>query len=149
MKVLHYSLVLSGLLGTLGVLPVLPASAQNKPPLKPVSSQEMNSYMNIASINVCTLLSEKVDFKIAMRSNIRSFGGWISVAHGGAIQSINDSKKIDDKDLANVVGSDLALGVYQRCESLVPPGDAKQIQALIKRIESGKPESAPSNAGGK
>lgn len=129
----------------LGIGLALPSHAQEGvPPLKPVTQQEMSSYMSIAAINVCVLLSEKVDFKTAMRANVQSYGSWISAAHGGIIESINNSKKMSDNQLASGIAQEIALGALQRCEKLLPPTDAKQIQLLMKQLEaSGQPEGSP------
>ncbi len=105
--------------------------------LKPVSKQNLDSYMSIASINVCALLNEKVDFKTAIRANVLAVGSWIINAHGGIIESVNDSKKMQDNVIFNGVANQLALGVYARCDKLLPAADAKQIQQVIKELESG------------
>jgi hypothetical protein len=115
-----------------------PAHAQEKVnALKPVSKQTFQTYMTIASINVCELLNEKVDFKKAIKANVLAIASWVINAHGGIIESVNDSKKMPDNVIANGVANDLALGVYAQCNKLLPAADAKQIQQLIKELESG------------
>lgn len=121
--------------------------AQTTPPAvnasqKPATPEELNTYLGMAAINMCTLSQTKVPFSPAMQSNLNMLVTVLSSKHGGLVPGAQSPLTRDQ--LANGSIAQLVLRVDSLCGKTIPADWKKDFDPLLAQVRqalqsAGKP----------
>jgi hypothetical protein len=110
--------------------------AQTQPPAvnqtKPATPEELNTYLGMAAINMCTLSQTKVPFNPAMQSNLNMLVTVLSSKHGGVVPGAQAPLTRDQ--LANGSVAQLVLRVDSLCGKTLPADWKKEFDPLLAQV---------------
>ena len=107
-----------------------PAVNQNQ---KPATPEELNTYLGMAAINMCTLSQTKVPFNPAMQSNLNMLVTVLSSKHGGRVPGAQTS--LTREQLANGSVAQLVLRVDNLCGKSLPADWKKDFDPLLAQVK--------------
>jgi hypothetical protein len=106
-----------------------PAVNQNQ---KPATPEELNTYLGMAAINMCTLSQTKVPFNPAMQSNLNMLVTVLSSKHGGRVPGAQTT--LTREQLANGSVAQLVLRVDGLCGKSLPADWKKEFDPLLAQV---------------
>jgi hypothetical protein len=111
--------------------------AQPQPPAvnqtqKAATPEELNTYLGMAAINMCTLSQAKVSFNPAMQSNLNMLVTVLSSKHGGLVPGAQSALTRDQ--LANGSVAQLVLRVDSLCGKTLPADWKKEFDPLLAQV---------------
>ena len=112
------------------------AFAQPQPPAvnqKPASSEELNTYLGMAAINMCTLSQSKVAFKSAMESNLNMLVSVLASKHGSRVPG--STAPLSREQLANGSLFQLVMRVDSLCGKTLPADWKKEFDPLLAQVK--------------
>lgn len=118
-----------------------PAASQ---PSKPISTNELEKFMVVSSINICILLQDKVSFDTAMKANVSAVGSLIANLHGSQVQGVNDGKPMSSQQLTQGLALQAAALAAERCPKFIPEKDLSEIKRAFGELEKVNGKSQPS-----
>jgi hypothetical protein len=137
------STLLGGTMAALGALPLLgglfaPVAAQQAQPAKaaprPATVDEVNTYMTMAAINMCTLAQLKVPFKTAMEGNISMVSSVLTNKHGGRV--VGSAEALNQKQLINATVAETSLRVESFCGKNLSADWKKELDPIVAQVKS-------------
>jgi hypothetical protein len=137
------STLLGGSMAALGALPLLgglivPVGAQQAQPAKaapkPATVDEVNTYMTMAAINMCTLAQLKVPFKTAMEGNISMVSSVLTNKHGGRV--VGSAEALNQKQLINATVAETSLRVESFCGKNLSADWKKELDPIVAQVKS-------------
>lgn len=119
-----------------------PVFAQAAASPKPIAKQQLDELLAIGALNICSLLEDKVPYRVAMKSNIISIGSFISYVHGSQIEGANGGKALSQDSLSQGLAVQLSYGVVSRCEKQIPERDLSEIKKAFAELEKASKEES-------
>jgi hypothetical protein len=113
-------------------------AAKAAPAATPISQATLQSYIDVVSINMCTLLKQNVAYPTVYQSAVSTIAAIVINDNGSMIQGINGSQPLSNDQVFNGTALDLAVDNSNRCPSLIPPAELQRLQNYIK---TNKPNS--------
>ncbi|WP_398334125.1 hypothetical protein [Vulcanococcus sp.] len=113
-------------------------AATAAPAATPISQATLQSYIDVVSINMCTLLKQNVAYPTVYQSAVSTIAAIVINDNGSMIQGINGSQPLSNDQVFNGTALDLAVDNANRCPSLIPPAELQRLQNYIK---TNKPNS--------
>lgn len=139
----RYALALA-LIGASFGLPAQVLAQQKPAPAtqRAATPDELNTYIGMASINMCTLSQAKVPFKPAMESNLNMLISVLSSKHGSLVPGAQ--APLSREQLANGSLLQLVLRVDAICGKSLPADWKKDFDPLLAQVKqaiqsAGKP----------
>jgi hypothetical protein len=112
------------------------AFAQPQPPAvnqKPATAEELNTYLGMAAINMCTLSQSKVAFKSAMESNLNMLVSVLSSKHGSQVPGTQ--APLSREQLANGSLFQLVMRMDSLCGKNLPADWKKEFDPLVAQVK--------------
>ena len=109
--------------------------AQPQPPAvnqKAATGEELNTYLGMAAINMCTLSQTKVPFNPAMQSNLNMLVTVLTSKHGGLVPGAQ--APLTREQLANGSVAQLVLRVESLCGKSLPADWKKEFDPLLAQV---------------
>ena len=103
----------------------------------PISQATLQSYIDVVSINMCTLLKQNVAYPTAYQSAVSTIAAIIIKDNGSMIQGVNNNQPLSNDQVFNGTALDLAEDNANRCPSLIPPAELQRLQNYIKTNKIG------------
>jgi hypothetical protein len=97
------------------------------------TSDELNTYIGMAAINMCALSQAKVPFKPAMESNLNMMVSVLSSKHGGLVPGAQAPLSRDQ--LANGSLLQVVLRVDAICGKTLPADWKKEFDPLLAQVK--------------
>jgi hypothetical protein len=110
--------------------------AQQQPPAVPqrgASQDELNTYLGMAAINMCTLSQSKVPFKSAMEGNLNMLVSVLSSKHGSIVPGSQTA--LTREQLANGSLFQLVLRIDGLCGKGLPADWKKEFDPLLAQVK--------------
>lgn len=104
----------------------------------PISQATLQSYIDVVSINMCTLLKANVAYPTAYQAAVSTIATIVIKEYGSMIDGINGNQPMTNDRIFNGTAVDLAIDNSGRCPSLIPPAELQRLQNYIK---ANKPSS--------
>jgi len=114
-----------------------PAAAPTASAPTPISQATLQSYIDVVSINMCTLLKQNVAYPTAYQSAVSTIAAIIIKDNGSMIQGVNNSQPLSNDKVFNGTAVDLAEDNANRCPSLIPPAELQRLQNYVKANKQG------------
>jgi len=115
-----------------------PAPAAAAPQATPISQAVLQNYIDVVSINMCTLLKANVAYPTAYQAAVSTIATIVIKEYGSMIAGINGNQPMTNDRIFNGTAVDLAIDNSGRCPSLIPPAELQRLQNYIK---ANKPSS--------
>jgi len=115
-----------------------PAPAAAAPQATPISQAVLQNYIDVVSINMCTLLKANVAYPTAYQAAVSTIATIVIKEYGSMIDGINGNQPMTNDRIFNGTAVDLAIDNSGRCPSLIPPAELQRLQNYIK---ANKPSS--------
>ncbi len=115
-----------------------PAPAAAAPQATPISQAVLQNYIDVVSINMCTLLKANVAYPTAYQAAVSTIATIVIKEYGSMIDGINGNQPMTNDRIFNGTAVDLAIDNSGRCPSLIPPAELQRLQNYIK---TNKPSS--------
>jgi hypothetical protein len=112
-------------------------AATAAPAATPISQATLQSYIDVVSINMCTLLKQNVAYPTAYQSAVSTIAAIVIKENGSMIQGINGNQPLSNDQVFNGTALDLAEDNANRCPSLIPPAELQRLQNYIKTNKVG------------
>ncbi|MFN9546932.1 MAG: hypothetical protein ACK6AD_07670 [Cyanobacteriota bacterium] len=109
--------------------------AQPQPPAinqKAATGEELNTYLGMAAINMCTLSQSKVVFRSAMESNLNMLVSVLSSKHGSQVPG--STGPLSREQLANGSLFQLVLRVDSLCGKNLPADWKQEFDPLLAQV---------------
>jgi len=103
----------------------------------PISQATLQSYIDVVSINMCTLLKQNVAYPTAYQSAVSTIAAIVIKENGSMIQGVNNNQPLSNDQVFNGTALDLAEDNANRCPSLIPPAELQRLQNYIKTNKLG------------
>ena len=103
----------------------------------PISQATLQSYIDVVSINMCTLLKQNVAYPTVYQSGVSTIAAIVIKENGSMIQGVNNSQPLSNDQVFNGTALDLAEDNANRCPSLIPPAELQRLQNYIKTNKIG------------
>ncbi|MEB3317129.1 MAG: hypothetical protein VKO39_03170 [Cyanobacteriota bacterium] len=110
--------------------------AQPQPPAvnaKAATGEELNTYLGMAAINMCTLSQTKVAFNPAMQSNLNMLVTVLASKHGSLVPGAQSP--LTREQLANGSVAQLVLRVDSLCGKTLPADWKKEFDPLLSQVK--------------
>ena len=109
--------------------------AQQAPPpaTRAATSDELNTYIGMASINMCTLSQAKVPFKPAMEGNLNMLVSVLSSKHGSLVPGA--TAPLSKEQLVNGSLLQMVLRIDAICGKNLPPDWKKEFDPLLAQVK--------------
>jgi len=114
-----------------------PAAAPTASAPTPISQATLQSYIDVVSINMCTLLKQNVAYPTAYQSAVSTIAAIVIKENGSMIQGVNNNQPLSNDQVFNGTALDLAEDNANRCPSLIPPAELQRLQNYIKTNKLG------------
>ena len=115
-----------------------PAAAAPATQATPISQAVLQNYIDVVSINMCTLLKANVAYPTAYQAAVSTIATIVIKEYGSMIDGINGNQPMTNDRIFNGTAVDLAVDNSVRCPSLIPPAELQRLQNYIK---ANKPSS--------
>ena len=112
-------------------------AATAAPAATPISQATLQSYIDVVSINMCTLLKQNVAYPTVYQSGVSTIAAIVIKENGSMIQGINGNQPLSNDQVFNGTALDLAEDNANRCPSLIPPAELQRLQNYIKTNKVG------------
>ncbi len=112
-------------------------AAKAAPAATPISQATLQSYIDVVSINMCTLLKQNVAYPTVYQSGVSTIAAIVIKENGSMIQGVNNSQPLSNDQVFNGTALDLAEDNANRCPSLIPPAELQRLQNYIKTNKLG------------
>ncbi len=112
-------------------------AATATPAATPISQATLQSYIDVVSINMCTLLKQNVAYPTAYQSAVSTIAAIVINENGSMIQGVNGNQPLSNDRVFNGTALDLAEDNANRCPSLIPPAELQKLQNYIKANKPG------------
>ena len=103
----------------------------------PISQATLQSYIDVVSINMCTLLKQNVAYPTAYQSAVSTIAAIVIKENGSMIQGVNNNQPLSNDQVFNGTAVDLAEDNANRCPSLIPPAELQRLQNYVKANKKG------------
>jgi len=103
----------------------------------PISQATLQNYIDVVSINMCTLLKQNVAYLTAYQSAVSTIAAIVIKENGSMIQGVNNNQPLSNDQVFNGTALDLAEDNANRCPSLIPPAELQRLQNYIKTNKLG------------
>jgi hypothetical protein len=103
----------------------------------PISQATLQSYIDVVSINMCTLLKQNVAYPTVYQSAVSTIAAIVIKENGSMIQGVNNSQPLSNDQVFNGTAVDLAEDNANRCPSLIPPAELQRLQNYVKANKKG------------
>jgi hypothetical protein len=107
-------------------------AATAAPAATPISQATLQSYIDVVSINMCTLLKQNVAYPTVYQSAVNTIAAIVINENGSMIQGVNGNQPLSNDQVFNGTALDLAADNANRCPSLIPPAELQRLQNYIK-----------------
>ncbi|MEY2748049.1 MAG: hypothetical protein RLZZ168_65 [Cyanobacteriota bacterium] len=107
-------------------------AATAAPAATPISQATLQSYIDVVSINMCTLLKQNVAYPTVYQSAVSTIAAIVINENGSMIQGVNGNQPLSNDQVFNGTALDLAADNANRCPSLIPPAELQRLQNYIK-----------------
>ena len=104
----------------------------------PISQAVLQNYIDVVSINMCTLLKANVAYPTTYQAAVSTIATIVIKDYGAMIDGINGNQPMTNDRVFNGTAVDLAVDNSVRCPSLIPPAELQRLQNYIK---ANKPSS--------
>ena len=122
------------LIGASLLLPGEGRAQQAAPPnQRAATADELNTYIGMGSINMCSLSQAKVAFKPAMESNLNMMVSVLSSKHGGIVPGAQ--APLSREQLANGSLLQLVLRMDAICGKALPADWRKDFDPLLSQVK--------------
>jgi hypothetical protein len=135
MRAKRFALALAlTLVGASLTLPREGRAQQAAPPnQRAATADELNTYIGMASINICSLSQAKVTFKPAMESNLNMMVSVLSSKHGGLVPGAQ--APLSREQLANGSLLQVVLRMDAICGKSLPADWRKEFDPLLSQVK--------------
>ena len=103
----------------------------------PISQATLQSYIDVVSINMCTLLKQNVAYPTVYQSGVSTIAAVVIKDNGSMIQGVNNNQPLSNDEVFNGTAVDLAEDNANRCPSLIPPAELQRLQNYVKANKKG------------
>jgi hypothetical protein len=103
----------------------------------PISQATLQSYIDVVSINMCTLLKQNVAYPTVYQSGVSTIAAVVIKDNGSMIQGVNNNQPLSNDQVFNGTAVDLAEDNANRCPSLIPPAELQRLQNYVKANKKG------------
>ena len=114
-----------------------PAAAPAAAAPAPISQATLQSYIDVVSINMCTLLKQNVAYPTVYQSGVSTIAAVVIKDNGSMIQGVNNNQPLSNDEVFNGTAVDLAEDNANRCPSLIPPAELQRLQNYVKANKKG------------
>ena len=114
-----------------------PAAASAAATPTPISQATLQSYIDVVSINMCTLLKQNVAYPTVYQSGVSTIAAIVIKENGSMIQGVNNNQPLSNDTVFNGTAVDLAEDNANRCPSLIPPAELQRLQNYVKANKKG------------
>ncbi|MEY4431633.1 MAG: hypothetical protein RLZZ533_1569 [Cyanobacteriota bacterium] len=114
-----------------------PAAAPAAAAPTPISQATLQSYIDVVSINMCTLLKQNVAYPTVYQSGVSTIAAIVIKENGSMIQGVNNNQPLSNDTVFNGTAVDLAEDNANRCPSLIPPAELQRLQNYVKANKKG------------
>lgn len=109
------------------------ALAQQAAATKPATSDEMNTYVTMGAINMCTQAALKAPYQTAIESNVAMIVSVVAQKHGGKITGA--PADLSREQIANSAAVQTLLRTDAFCAKQIPPEWKKDYDQVLSRIK--------------
>jgi hypothetical protein len=120
-----------------GATPAAAASSATSPAATPISQATLQSYIDVVSINMCTLLKQNIAYPTLYQSGVSTIAAIVIKENGSMIQGVNSGQPLSNDQVFNGTALDLAEDNANRCPSLIPPAELQRLQNYLKANNRG------------
>ena len=103
----------------------------------PISQATLQSYIDVVSINMCTLLKQNVAYPTVYQSGVSTIAAVVIKDNGSMIQGVNNNQPLSNDQVFNGTAVDLAEDNANRCPSLIPPAELQRLKNYVKANKKG------------